>query len=179
MVSTSACKATLWCMCMGSNPGQPGKKFVKNDLTNLYIYIYIYIYIIYMFETCNNVRSFNISQLVHWASNSYYSTYWFGITLMARSHRWLCGLKRLCSMKCSDPEVMGLNPGRLNFGVHSPSESDLNPKYREHCRISLKLLIHIWLYTLETLQWWTVWFVGIGCDDTKYRNPFDFESIKT
>ena len=51
------------CMCMGSNPGQSGKKFVKNDFTNqvkfelstlrhylslslsLYIYIYIYIYI--------------------------------------------------------------------------------------------------------------------------------------
>ena len=22
------------CMCMGSNPGQPGKKFVKSDFTN-------------------------------------------------------------------------------------------------------------------------------------------------
>ena len=48
---------TMMYMCMGSNPGQPGKKFVKNDFTNqvkfelstlrhyLYIYIYIYIYI--------------------------------------------------------------------------------------------------------------------------------------
>ena len=27
-------KATLWCKCMGSNPGQPGEKIVKYDLTN-------------------------------------------------------------------------------------------------------------------------------------------------
>ena len=44
---------TMMYMCMGSNPGQPGKKFVKNDFTNQvkfelstlrhdYIYIYIY-----------------------------------------------------------------------------------------------------------------------------------------
>ena len=40
-------------MCMGSNPGQPGKKIVKNDLTNqvkfelstLRHYLSIYIYI--------------------------------------------------------------------------------------------------------------------------------------